>query len=387
MSSRTDTELRAALADLTAGPPPRGLAAAAVDRAVHLRRRRNVGRFAAAVAVIPLGVAAVAVAQSLSGPAAAPPPPVSVKPPRPAHVVSAYSGVWKALDPQRPSGASWNDATSFLLNFETGEYEEVPYYDVDVSPDGTTAFVAQARESPDLIGVRHGLLDRATGEVRWLPSQPGYVTDVDWSADGRRMLVTDASQDREGFAIVDLDTLATTFVPAAGTATADGEYSANVRWAADGESVMLVLGEYDEPKGRHGIPGIRYWNTDGDVLRTVPLSGLPAPAHVTTSPDGTRIMVSKEGRHWLVDPTTGSKRLLRFKGFVTGWVDETHVVVRVNVGHVGADGRVEARIIDVTTGRKTGEVPTPDLTASHVGELVISSSAGLSDKAAKEWAF
>src|SRR5690606_25545088 len=160
---------------------------------------------------------------------------------------------------------------------DTGEYVDVPYGGVALSPDGTRMLVHDGLGSP-ADPYRIGVLDRATRNVGWVT---GYSQPASWSPDGQEIVVTRASQSRgRGFATVAAGTLIATAVPFALIG------SPRV-WTTDGDQLAMTI---TEPVGDERLPdrvvGINFYDRAGQVQRTLPVA---AALHATSdfSPDGT----------------------------------------------------------------------------------------------------
>jgi hypothetical protein len=374
MNTHLDRALRDALGDLAEaeGPPPTGLARAAVRQAGRRRRSRIMLGVTAGIAV--LGAVPFAVAGLASNGGSA--PETAGGQPLPPHVITAYAGIPNPADP----GPA--DDASLLLNYSTGQYVEVPYNVVVPSPDGSHAIVEDGDNSaahPSRIGV----LDRATLKVRWLPGNRGYQGGASWSPDGGRFVLTDRPrQGSSGFIIVDASTLAESVVgvPDVETANVIGQ---SVVWTPGGTELALVLSATIN-EATHVIQGIRNYNLDGSVKRTVAVNNLPADTAVF-APDGVRLVVSGYGGQTtqIIDTSTGAATALPSADHVVGWVDGTHLLMSA-VQKSSANGQTSALpadlpIIDLT-GHSTGTVHIPQA-AAKATSVHIGSSAGLTPNA------
>jgi hypothetical protein len=373
MNTHLDQALRDALEDVAEaeGPPPTGLARAAVRQAGRRRRSRIMLGVTAGIAV--LGAVPFAVAGLASNGGTA--PETAGGQPLPPHVITAYAGIPNPADP----GPA--DDTSLLLNYSTGQYVEVPYNVVVPSPDGSHAIVEDGDNGaahPSRIGV----LDRVTLQVRWLPGNRGHQGGASWSPDGGRFVLTDRPrQGPSGFIIVDASTLAESVVgvPDVETANMIGQ---SVVWTPGGTELALVLSATIN-QATQVIQDIRYYNLDGSVKRTVAVNNLPAD-NAVLAPDGARLVVS--GYHQttqVIDTSTGAATALPSADHVVGWVDGTHLLMSAVQEH-SANGQTPAlptdlRIIDLT-GQSTATVHIPQA-AAKATSVHIGSSAGLTPNA------
>jgi len=349
MDQKLDDALRRALRDIADAPPPVGLATAARRIAGRQRAARMT---LASVATAAVALVTVPAAMTMIGdrhmPGGAPPRSL---------VVTAYSGALRGTD------AGPADDRSLLLDPETGRYEEVPYTEVVPSPDGRQVLVRQgdnSRQHP----LRAGVMDRATGQVRWIDTYAGALgRDGEWSPDGRRILLTERpKQGPWGFVIVDASTLEATFVEAPLAPETD-TLGLGFVWTPDGEHVALTLARnVGGELGTDAVTGIQFFDLSGRPVRTIEATGALS-ASTDFSPDGTRIALSDPhgGEEvQIVTATTGQvveRVLLPTPGVIVGWYDDDHLMVRVfsdrdsradTLQVVGLDGSVlrTVRLLD-----------------------------------------
>lgn len=340
MDHKLDDALRGALRDIADVPPPVGLATAARRMAARQRTARMTlaGVAAAAVALVTVPTAMTMIGDGHMPGGATPGP----------FVVTAYSGASRGTD------AGPADDRSLLLDPKTGRYEEVPYTEVVPSPDGRQVLVRQGDNSPQH-PLRAGVMDRATGQVRWIDTYAGALgRDGEWSPDGRRILLTERpKQGPWGFVIVDASTLETTFVEVP-LAPETNTLGLGFVWTPDGEHVALTLGRnVGGESGSDIVTGIRFFDLSGKPVRLIETTAALS-ASTDFSPDGTRIALSErypsQGVQ-IVAATTGQvvqRVSLPAAGRVLGWYDDDHLMVGVfgDRGHeatlqiVGLDGSV-----------------------------------------------
>src|SRR5690606_13721796 len=137
---------------------------------------------AAAVAVV--GAATPVVLTAWSGGGGSPAPEV-VMPPQQTPDVN------RPADQIRPRlvviayGDPWTESFR-LLDRDTGEYVEIPYLPVALSPDGTRMLVQGGLGSP-ADPYRIGVLDLETTDIRWVN---GYTEPGNWSPNGQEFVVS-----------------------------------------------------------------------------------------------------------------------------------------------------------------------------------------------------
>ncbi|GII77879.1 hypothetical protein Sru01_28610 [Sphaerisporangium rufum] len=171
-------------------------------------------------------------------------------------------------------------STWYLYDPGTGSYEETGWSQVDVAPGLKYAAVLER----DLPARRVGILDMATRQVRWI-ALPQPATDVAWSPDGSRILVTSFDQDpsvridisadgnswkssptrRLGFHIVDAASGQVAFHR--GASGADGLFDATpFRWSLDGTLVIEPNPAAQRPPAEPGgepVPNELFYDLDG----------------------------------------------------------------------------------------------------------------------------
>ncbi|MEV4618244.1 hypothetical protein AB0J74_05930 [Asanoa sp. NPDC049573] len=345
------TELRRALRELTDVPPPADLAAKSI-RLAGRRRRNRVVAAAVVVAVVAVGVPLLLRPDRVDEPSPISPSvsPTTATPPAvpatPQVVVFAYAGVL----PKRPTGnepITPADSTSYLLDRATGEYRAFPYVTALPSPDGRRFFVAD--------GERGGVKDGAGGAVRRVDAYDSHTNAVDWSPDGRRLLISSVGKEEPGgFTVVDAETLtAGPFVPMTDM------HQLNARglgffWARDGRSIghTITAAGGEGYLDRDKTLAIRFYDLKGKTLRTIGLTGTAAVrSTAAVSPDGSRaaavLDVDKLVR--IVDLTTGEVTAEFQAGGVAGWYDADHLVARDD----------DALVVVDLSGRVVRSIPAP----------------------------
>jgi len=337
MSNNLDSALRDALADLADAPPPAGLAAAAI-RTARRRHRRRVAVTAAAAAAAVLLVTPVAL--STGGDGRTPPAEASTMEPL---VITAYS---------------LGGEGSMLLDRRTGEYVDWQYRGMAPSPDGAYALVRAGEDGPP---GSVGVLDTATGEVRWIDGDPGAGGDLPggWSPDGEQLLITQPG----GFSIVDPETLQATFVELEDIDDPEINAMGNrFVWAPGGDEIALTQSvDTAEPADR--VTAIRFYDLDGNLTRTVPATA-PLTSEAGFSPDGTRMALQHPAIGQpiqVVDAATGE--VLRTvpvpPSLLIGWADNDHLIVRLELT------LLVANLAGEVTWAYPMEVQSPE--AVHVG--------------------
>lgn len=373
MSNDLESGLRAALADLTDGPPPPGLAAVAIRTA----RRQRRTRLAAAGLVAVAALAAAPVAWAVL-PAADNPPGTG----------TPAGGPWPAGPLVVTAYTDYRD-TSLVLDYATGEYVEMPYRHVAPSPDGTRAVVRDG-DGSWAHPLRVGVLDLATGEVRWIDGLTGG-RGAAWSPDGEEILVTETERSTglQGFAIVDAETLEYRFVDH-GDVLAPDVNAAGARyvWAPGGEGIVLAT---SVDTGTESAPdvswGVRFYDRSGELQRSLPMPG-PVESEAAFSPDGTRMAVRDPyvgGPVTVVDTQTGEVvARVPVRGWsadtwgdIVGWADDDHLLVRSALpGRYEEPPSSRLAVVDLS-GRIVEEVDLlGDWPALHIGSSEDLASAG-----------
>ncbi len=379
MTTQLEKAVREALDQLTDAPPPPDLAQAAIRRAGRQRTARlvaaGVAAVAAAVVAVPLAIG------GLASPGDNPPPArmgpgTAAKP----FVVTAYSGVNNPGDP----GPA--DDYSLLLDPDTGEYDKVPYNEVVPSPDGSQVLVHEGDNSlahPS----RRGVLNRESGEVRWLPGNAGYTSGASWSPDGRQILITNRPKDNNGagFLLVDAATLAAEQVEVPDVSTQNTNGLAFV-WAPDGTEVALThsVNVSESEPGR--VTGIGFYDLAGKPTRTLPVNGGSLNEGSGFSPDGSRIALDNRfvnDQIQIVDATTGAVQhefSVPTADAVVGWYDDVHLILK-DYGDRNLTERPNLKVVDLT-GKVTQTVPFAE--GSDTAQRVfVGSSADLGTAAEK----
>jgi hypothetical protein len=373
-------------------PPPAGLVPATLGRARRQRiTRLTVGGGLAGVlcaalagllgAIIPLsGGVADRTAAGGNG----------VRP----YVVTAYSGVRdpKVTDPS----PAYN--YSLLLNRRTGRYDRVPYPFAMPSPDGSRVLVGRGDNS-GAAPTEVGILDPASGEVRWIqapdlgaPKVWGYTDLGRWSPDGRQILFTyrpRAAAD-SGFLLVDPETLRPVFrrLPDLGTQNTHGH---DLVWTPDSDGFALTTSPSDATGAPGNVTGIRFYDLTGRLLRTVPTSVVLADAG-WFSPDGSQVALidpvpaGAQPKVTVADAATGAARQvvdLRRPVRLLGWTDERHLLVYVYANaeaSAAPDQQRDALLVIDLTGRTVRTIQPAEESPQ---EMFIGSSDGLPASAAK----
>jgi hypothetical protein len=340
-----NAELRRALRELTDVPPPPDLAVKSIRLAQQRRRNRLVAGVAAVVVVaVAVGVPLILRPERVNkplpiAPSASPttaPPVVSTAP---QVVAFVYAGV----PPVPPTGVepiTPIDSTSYLMDRATGEFRVVPYGTAVPSPDGRRFFVAD--------GKRGGVQSGVGGEVRWVDAYDSHTNAVEWSPDGRRLLISSAGKEEPGgFTVVDAETLAADpFVPMTDMQQLNAR-GLGFFWSPDGRSIghTITAAGGEGYLDRDQTLAIRFYDLRGNTLRTIGLTGTAAVrTSADVSPDGSRaaavLDVDKLVR--IVDLTTGEVTAEFRAGGVAGWYDADHLVARDDDALVVVDlsGRV-----------------------------------------------
>jgi hypothetical protein len=370
MSNDLEQRLRAAF-DHLAGPlAPPGLVSGTLRKARQHRRRQLV---TAGVAIAAVAAGTYAGAAALTG--------------RTSTVDAAAGGDIAVTGLSCQPGAAYQPDEpphSRLLNPATGRYVTVPYCGAVPSPDLTKAVVtggAGSKADPE----KQGILDIATGQVRWISGVAGLAV---WSPDSRQVLLytNQAAQilhTGRGYALVDAATAVARLVPF------QNPRGAPV-WLPDGTIAIVTCGcpTAPAPRGEVVDPGYYADPTPGPrVPVTLPpgkrpdhpirvtTPGVPDPAPVEevhtgrnwrplpmVSPDGTRVVFTvAEGMDApVVDvaATSTGRQLHRITlpayNEVVGWYDADHLITHYLPRHPapGAKDTDEVlSIISVSTGK------------------------------------
>jgi hypothetical protein len=245
---------------------------------------------------------------------------------------------------------------SLLLDPKTGRYDRVPYPRVVPSPDGRRALVWQGDNSVRY-PLRLGVLDRATGSVRWSSFRGGPIenltadSDGVWSPDGRIVMFTTGEKaPGPGVLILDADTLGgvaqTPGRPDGPSSTIDrlvvvSEFLDNnarglaAVWTPDGTGLMMPLTRLDG--NRHRFTSIGTWDLNGKLRSEVAVS-YDADVQATDwffSPDRSLLAVTGADGIAVFDTRTGalSRTVNPPAGNAVGWRDDGHLLV-VDPGHL-----------------------------------------------------
>jgi hypothetical protein len=283
MSTDLERGLREVLEDLVDVEPPTGVAARAIARANRRRRPARAGSVLVALAAVgTIMLSVLVVGRDNASPPAGSTPSVGPTIEGRARVVLVYGGL---------NNGRGGPVESLVLNMSTGEYERLPYRSVTPSPDGRLLFVIE----PDGVAQflpRTGILDRASGDVAWLPISGGTRDHPQWSPDGSTVLITDHG-DRDalsGFTLVDVATHTKTFVSLPDLWT-ENALGFRLSFTADGTGVQLVR---SQGSGSEADPNVRLTTIDrydfnGRLVGSVPLA-LDEVRWAILSADGTKLL-------------------------------------------------------------------------------------------------
>ncbi|MDF5752970.1 hypothetical protein [Spongiactinospora sp. TRM90649] len=282
------------------------------DRAIRRRTRRRVRVGATFAGAVAAAVAAVIVVPGVVGGGTAvlttpitatPEPPTDygvsadpdASPPKGrligAHDVAAFAySVWseRKISAERQV----NVDTWYLFDDAAQEYRKTEWAHLDIARGGDQVAVLEPYGT-----TRVGLLDRKGGEVRWieLGQKPG---SVQWSPDGRRLLLTTYSADpderevpkdnseymlppsRNGYVILEVESGTSRFFPLAEPESQGSGRRDDVRWSWDGGLVSIapVFGQNDR----------RYMDLEGKAASAPPLE-TKVYQQAGKSPDGRRL--------------------------------------------------------------------------------------------------
>jgi dipeptidyl aminopeptidase/acylaminoacyl peptidase len=342
-----------------------------VERAIATgRRQRRIGRGLMAGGVLGVVAAVTLTAPSIVDALGGPGNERSAAPPA-TSVVTAYSGIHDpAVDTNTDPGFDKMSPAhnySLLLDPRTGKYDRVPYPTVVPAPDGQRVLVWQGDNSLRY-PLRVGVLDRATGSVRWMAdgamplNRLSAASDGEWSPDGRRILFTA----EDGVRILDADTLAATFVAVPGLAANNARGLAAV-WTPDGTGFTMPLTDGQR------FPAIRTWDLTGTVRADTAVShdGDVEAVDWSFSPDRRLLAVTHATGVTVFDTRTGavSRTVTPSAGILVGWRDGGHLVV-VTAGP-------ELRVVSLA-GAVVRTVPLSD---ANPQRYRIGSASGVSPKA------
>jgi hypothetical protein len=318
VTGRWDQAIRDVFERVAAAPVPSDLAEAAIRRAARDRRRRATLAAASAVVAVAVAVPIFTFARSggdtAEGPAITTGTAPSGTVPGSRWVITAYSGVTSAAD-----------SYSLVLDRQSGAYERLPYQEVVPSPDGSRLIVTQSEPG------RTGVMDRATGAVRWIPGVDRYVRGPTWSPDGASILLTTIPKDDDwGFAIVDADDLTIQRVTVAASNTAGSDYF----WAPDGRIGLQSSRNGPSEADPEVSLGVVYFDLSGREVGALDLGGGWIDGAAAFSPDGRRVAVSTSrhgGEIVILDIAAGTQRQrLRpdRSSRLLGWYDDAHLMLR-----------------------------------------------------------
>ncbi len=364
MSTDLDNELRAALRDLVDVPSPTGVAAGAIRQGNRRRRLVRAGSTAGGLALATCLVVAViaGVVRAPGGAGVATP-----AGPRLPHVVLVYSGIAGGID-----GPA--DDTSLVLNLATGEYESMPYHTVVPSPDGTRLFVVDGDNSA-AHPTRMGIIDRATGLVRWLPGDHGYQGGATWSYDGTRVLLTDEPRTGPpGFTVVDAETLmsSSAVLPVPGP----NRTGVALFWAPGDQELFRVVSRIDGD-GEVGTWVYQY-TLDGTLTGLASFASVPAfMAQISRA--GTRLLVSGAAGVEVIQTSNGGPpTAINLTGYApVGWADEGHLIVTpIDQTRTEPLRMLMLDISGSVAGSVVGSVPLPQ-GLTQFQSLAVGSSSGL----------
>jgi hypothetical protein len=322
MSEHLRDALRAGFTELTAGPVPAGLDVVAVRQA----RRRLAAQAAGTAALVAVVTAGTVVGVGAATRDRSAPP-------------AAGTGVMLLAAASCEPGSSYDrpdePIRSYVLDRRTGRYETVGYCGVVPSPDGRLAVVADGDPSagrPE----RQGIMDLATGRVRWIPGRTGAAS---WAPNSRRLLLLAPDGGTRSYVVEVSDPASSTEVTVPGPPDRPIEVPV---WRSDSTiSVLRCRGCPPEPSripietpllpGAYGAGGRH---------QVVVIAGRPWSPLPITSPDGTEVAVPRKmvrkvqgvaSYLQILDARTGAYRGridLPDQTELVGWYDDDHLVTR-----------------------------------------------------------
>jgi hypothetical protein len=392
-------DVRDALHALTEHEPPPDLVGRVVTGA-NRRRRHNLMLTAASLAAV-LAVALPVVAlDHRAGPAGSTahptypdpgtsvPPPIntaptptgSARPPRPGggpEVLDAF--VILAADPA--------DQTSMLLNRTTGEYVELPFASITLSPDGNTLAVESRGTRSDAhrqVGVvsRADALSSGAARVRWLTEGSRPV----WSPDGTKLLVEttryptafpspDPGHDERRLAVFDAgDWQRSDF----GLALDLRSPYVTFGWSADSNHLVVPLRAPHDSDANPRGGDLQYVNLNGTLGQRVSVAGDMIAGPDAYSPARQRVIIGGIAGNRVVDATDWHTIYTDKDGVLAGWYDEGHVI-RIRWAEPDSGGTPYLEVVDLA-GHVTRQLPMPGNTTLGVQ---FRSSAGLTGDATK----
>ncbi|NJP30552.1 TolB family protein [Micromonospora thermarum] len=343
-----------------------GLAERARARGRRLRRRRQLAATGGALAaLVALAVPFVWLRPSDPGPGPAAWGPPSAPAESTGSVVPAPTGDWTASPLTLPgdwllvgttsTGESTGDPVErgYALDRTGGRYIGSDRYDeVWAAPRGGVAAVVDHDRRTEL-----GLLDLASGEVRWVRTG-GRIMTPHWSPDGRRLALTLMDKDSGDLSLGVLGATGgwRTFP------VDDQEYLCTDQcfftWTRDGREVALQQTDPTAPRSEsepHARRGVQFFSPEnGRPTRLVPVKGDPAGPW-SWSPNGRQVVVKGRQGPQIVEVTTGR---------VIGPAPDADVAW-------GADDRLLYR------DRRTGEMVLADLDGRELARQALPEALGL----------
>lgn len=315
-------------------------------RALLRRRRRRataVTVAAAAFALLVGGVAVPVLAESgqagRSGPGQRMPNDVSAHPEEspPRHLIAAggvaVSAYQADLKTRKQDGVERTTYTWYLYDPGTQAYEKTRWGWLDVAPGMRRAAVLEKT----LPASRVGILDLATGEVtKWIPLKH-KAGGVQWSPDGKRLVVTtysgypdsealSGSGDehtapvRTGYYLVDVASSQTRYHPM-GVDTSKALISSgrlDVRWNRDGKLLLVPLPPGGAMETWYDLEGRPSNKTPSYEGPDAPPAGLSPDGRYYTVGDGWTATVKETRTHRTVGAEYG--------GMTLAWADNGRLV-------------------------------------------------------------
>ncbi|QGN46178.1 TolB family protein [Micromonospora sp. WMMD558] len=362
MNGSAEQALRTAVRDLAdeARTVP-DLAGRARARGRWLRRRRQVAAAGGALAAL-VALAAPFVwlrpSTPAPGPAAWGPPSVPAE--SAASVVPAPTGDWTGSPVTLPGGWLLVGATStgestgdqgergYALDRTRGRYVGSERYDeVWAAPRGGVAAVVDHDRRAEL-----GLLDLASGEVRWVRTG-GHIRTPHWSPDGRRLALTVMDKATGALSLGVLGSTGTwrTFPVDADEFLCTDQCF--FTWTRDGQEVALQQTDPTAPRSEsepHARRGVQFFSPDdGRPTRLVPVKGDPAGPW-SWSPDGRQVVVKGRQGPQIVEVATG-RVIGAAPDADAAWGADDHLLYR--------DRRTEEMVLADLDGRELARQSLP----------------------------
>jgi Tol biopolymer transport system component len=210
------------------------------------------------------------------------------------------------------------------------------------SPDGRSlAYTTSASPNALTVVAADGSKKRTV-----ITAQPnGGVSDVSWAPDGTKLLVVMDVPPPAGLA----DTLTQLFALDPGSLalrqlTRVSAYHSAPAWAADGHTLAFVT-----RTGFAAGPRVAVSNPDGSLPRTVTRGDQPS-----LSPDGSRLLVVRNNRIWVVQLPGGRARQLH-PGTFPAWSPDGKLIAylsRRSLWTIRADGRRPHQLLTTTATRR-----------------------------------